>query len=217
MKDIPIVYENQDMVIVDKPCGIPVQGGAGISVCLLDILERQFASKMFPVHRLDRDTAGLLVVARNSASAARYARLFASDELEKVYYALCFGVPNPVTGTIRSRAGKAGSEKPADTAYSVVASASEASLLRLILGTGRMHQIRIHVASIGCPVIADDKYGDFKKNREVRSLRGIRKLQLAACSLSLPVEGKRRVFTTGLPAHMAEALASFGFDTSLDR
>ena len=210
MKDIPIIYEDSDILVVNKPCGIPVQGGEGVSVTLIDILERQTGSKIYPVHRLDKDTAGLLVVARSSSAAAAYARHIAGNALVKEYRAVCFGQPRAASGTIRLPAGRSGNEKPAETSYRVEAAAGGCSFLSLGLGTGRMHQIRIHLASEGCPIVADDKYGDFRKNREIRSQHQVRKLQLAACALTLPVGSSPIRFTVPLPEHMAACLDALG-------
>lgn len=213
MKDIPLIYQDDDLLVVNKPAGLAVQGGSGITVCLLDILERQLDRKVFPVHRLDRDTAGLMAVALNSKTAAAYTQYISGNSVKKVYRAVCSGVPSAFSGTIDALAGRADDRKPATTAYRVVVSSSDYSLLSLELGTGRMHQIRIHLASIGCPILGDDKYGDFKKNRAVRSQFGIRKLQLAACELALPINGIKRLFTADLPDHMTaclEALALTG-------
>lgn len=210
MKDIQVLYDDADILVVNKPSGIAVQGGEGVTITILDILERQTGSKIYPVHRLDKDTAGILVVARSSAAAARYSGYVADKALVKEYRAVCFGKPERDSGRIVVPAGRAGNEKPADTSYRVEASANGASLVSLGLGTGRMHQIRIHLASIKCPIIADDKYGDFALNRAVRSERKIRKLQLCAWALTIPV-GKSSVrFTIPLPEHMTACLDSFG-------
>lgn len=211
MKDIPVVYQDDEMLVVNKPAGIAVQGGAGISVCLLDILERQTGKKVYPVHRLDRDTAGLLVVALTPVSAAAYTQYIAGSSVKKVYRAVCAGQPKALTGTITTPAGRADDLKSAYTDYRVESSVSGYSFLSLRLGTGRMHQLRIHLASIGCPIIADDKYGDFRKNREMRTLYKVRKLQLAACELELPLGSALRRFSAPLPAHMSECLVAIGF------
>jgi 23S rRNA pseudouridine955/2504/2580 synthase len=216
MKDIPVLYEDQDIFVVNKPSGIAVQGGEGISVSVPDILERQSGAKVYPVHRLDRDTAGILVVARNSRAASEYTAYFAGRGIEKKYRAVCFGSPGTnSSGIIKLPAGRAGNEKPAETFWRLEAAGSDASLFDLELGTGRMHQIRIHLASIGCPVVADDKYGDFKKNREARSRFGVRKLQLVSYSLLLPVGGAKVRFEIPLPEHMSACLEAFGIPVPL--
>lgn len=211
MKDIPVVYQDDELLVVDKPAGIAVQGGAGISVCLLDILERQIGTKIYPVHRLDRDTAGLLVVALSSASAADYTQYIATNSVKKVYRAVCANHPPAQTGTITTPAGRSDDLKDAHTDYRAEASVPGYSLLSLQLGTGRMHQLRIHLASIGCPILADDKYGDFRKNREIRSQFKVRKLQLAACELELPLGSGMKRFSVPLPDHMVACLAVLGF------
>ena len=217
MKDIPVLFTNDDILVVNKPCGLAVQGGTGISITVIDILERQTGSKIYPVHRLDKDTAGILVVARSPGAAARYSRYIAEKSLAKYYQAVCFGIPEKKEGIIRLSAGRTGNERPAETSYRIKSTANNCSLIELKLGTGRMHQIRIHLASINCPIIADDKYGNFKKNKEIRSRFGIRKLQLAAFRLSLPIHGsdyspvsaelpKNACFAVSLPEHMLECI-----------
>lgn len=208
MKDIPVVYEDDDLLVVNKPAGLAVQGGAGISVCLLDVLERQTRRKVFPVHRLDRDTSGLMVVALNPASAAAYTKYIAGKTVKKGYRALCIGVPPKTKGVITAPAGRAGDMKSAYTEYRVESSIPGFSLVSLELGTGRMHQLRIHLASIGCPIAGDDKYGDFTKNRDIRSLYKIKKLQLAAWELELPLSGRILRLEVPLPEHMLSALAA---------
>ncbi|MBN1616768.1 MAG: RluA family pseudouridine synthase [Spirochaetales bacterium] len=210
MKEIPVVYLDQDILIVNKPYGLAVQGGAGISICLIDVLESQMGEKIYPVHRLDRDTSGLMILCRSSRSAAMYTNILGQGETSKRYQAVCFGKPPRPSDRIIMPAGKAGKRKSADTLYTLLGSTSDISLLDLELGTGRMHQIRLHLASIGCPIIADDKYGDFPKNRSVRSEYGIRKLQLAAYSLTVPIGGIARQFSIPLPQHMSSCLDSFG-------
>lgn len=210
MKDIPVIYDDADILIVNKPCGIAVQGGEGVTVSAIDILERQTGTKIYPVHRLDKDTAGILVVARTSQAAALYSRYIADGSFKKEYIAVCFGAPDDRDGIIQQPAGRAGNEKPADTSWHTEIAENGHSVLRVGLGTGRMHQIRIHLASVLCPIIADDKYGDFKANRKVRSAFGIRKLQLAACALTIPVGSSPRHFTIPLPEHMAECISALG-------
>ena len=173
---------------------------------------------IYPVHRLDKDTAGILIVARSSRAAAEYSGLIASGALgQTVPRRSALAPPSPAAGTITVPAGRRGDERPAVTEYRVERSGTGASLVSLKLMTGRMHQIRIHLASIGCPIVADDKYGDFKRNREAKAAYGIRKLQLAAVSLEIPVSGEKRLFTAPLPEHMAACLAAYGMGEPLTR
>jgi 23S rRNA pseudouridine955/2504/2580 synthase len=150
---------------------------------------------VYLVHRLDKDTSGLILVAKSRESAARFSTLFAGPRrgVIKRYLAVCAGSPQPPEGIIRLDLAVRGALKKSETSYRVL-SRREASvptmagegkdepgeapagrffsLLELELGTGRTHQIRRHLARIGCPVLGDDKYGDFSLNRELRKTLG---------------------------------------------
>ncbi len=210
MKDLAVLFEDTDILIVNKPAGIASQLGEGIRVSVPEILERQTGAKVFPVHRLDRDTAGILLVAKHAEAARFYTQLITSGALVKEYRAICFGAPLPATGKIEEPAGRADNRKPALTYYRTLSRAAEFALLSLDIKTGRMHQIRMHLAGIGNPIVADDKYGDFPRNRDARQRYGVRKLQLAACSLTLPVGGVSRTFTIDLPEHLLQLAEKAG-------
>ena len=233
MKEIPIVYENDDILIVNKRAGLAVQGGEGVKNPLDSLLSEQLGAKVYPVHRLDKETSGLLVVAKTSVAARLWTGLIASGQVKKEYQALCFGLVqglNPAstlgqTGRLTQRVQVAGAGKTAETFYQVaeifpvaemvpladqmedLGNNSLFSLLNLTLGTGRTHQIRIHLAQAGCPILADDKHGNFKVNKLVKKAVGIKTLQLAATRLTIPLEGRATTFQISLPPHMAEALA----------
>lgn len=242
MSVLPIVFENEEIIIVNKPKGVAVQGGEGVKHPLDEVLAQQVGYKIYPVHRLDKDTSGLLVVAKNSKAAHTWIELIAGGKVKKVYNALCFGLPkntgcrepeNAVgkTGTFTAAVGK--DKKPAFTSYKILKSkrvifknpSSEApgdplegsqgekqeeivSLLELQLGTGRMHQIRIHLSQEGCPIVADDKYGLFKKNKQIKKLLGIKDLQLVALRLQFPLGNTTKTLEIPLPDHMKKALES---------
>ncbi|CEM61602.1 RluA family pseudouridine synthase [Treponema phagedenis] len=205
-KEIPVLFENDSLFIINKPAGISVQGGAGISNCIIDILERQCAAKLFPVHRLDKETSGVLLIAKTSQAAAEYSKILQAKTIVKEYRAVCFYAPPKQRGSIRTPLRENGTEKTAVTDYRVLKKTENHSYLSLALHTGRKHQIRIHLASLGCPIILDDKYGDFKQNKALQKAFGIKKMQLSAYSLTLPLDGKSRQIIAPLPAHMTEAL-----------
>jgi len=212
MNSIPILYENNEIFIINKPSGVSVQGGEKISHPLDEELAKQTGGKVYLVHRLDRDTSGLLVVARSSAAAAKWAGLLAGGKVRKEYKALCIGRPPASRGTITASILEKGVGKTAVTYYDLQSSVRVPvgeknafvilSLLHLTLGTGRMHQIRIHLAQAGCPIAGDDRHGDFRLNRVLRRCAGIRQLMLTAFRLTLPIDTSVRTFEIPLPDHM---------------
>ena len=233
MKEIPIVYENNEILIVNKRAGLAVQGGEGVKNPLDSLLCEQLGVKVYPVHRLDKETSGLLVVAKTSAAAHLWTGLIASGQVKKEYQALCFGLVQGLksssalgkTGRLTQKVQVAGAGKTAETFFQVagvfpaaeIAGMKEQlgdlgenplfSLMNLTLGTGRTHQIRIHLAQAGCPILADDKHGNFKVNKLVKKAVGIKTLQLAATRLTIPLEGRATTFQIPLPSHMEAALA----------
>ncbi len=222
MTKIPIVYEDDEIFLVNKPAGLSVQGGAGITRSLDEELAKQVGCKVHLVHRLDRETSGLLVVAKNSPAAKKWIGLIAGKQVKKEYTAICFGLPlvkgKPAKeGTITDSVTKQGREQSALTHFSVEDSVqiplaesdgkdAEDSIclsrLHLVLGTGRMHQIRIHLARVHCPIVGDDKHGDFKLNKVAKRALKIKTLCLAATKITLPLGGKMRTFEVDLPEHM---------------
>ena len=216
-KSIPIVYEDEAICIVNKPLGIPVQGGAQIAVCLTEIVSAQLGTDIFPVHRLDKETAGLLVMAKSAAAARSCRAVFESRAVEKEYLAICFGSFErainrktlkklPKEGSIDTPIMENGTLKLASSAYKLLAGTEAYSLFSVRLHTGRMHQIRIHLAGIGCPIIGDDKHGNFALNKQLWKTAHIKKLQLCAYRIRFPIGGKPRLFTVPVPAHIQEAL-----------
>jgi len=212
MKDLPVLYEDPELIAINKNAGIAVQGGHGIKTCVLDILERQAGGKVYPVHRLDRDTAGILLVARSAQAARALTDRITTGALVKKYQAVCFGRPCVPSGSIREKAGRAGDRKPAQTLYRTLSSSDGLSLLELEIKTGRMHQIRIHLAGLGNPIVADDKYGDFPRNKEARSRWHVRKLQLAAVYLVLEWQGRPLELSVPLPDHMVALVTAAGLN-----
>ena len=197
--ELNVIYENSEICVIDKPQGLSCQGGEGVKNSVDELLSSQIGQKIHLVHRLDKETSGLLITAKNPAAASKWTSLIAGKTVKKEYIALCLGYPvingkRTAHGTISGTILQRGEEKTAVTHFSVEKNALvksedgtaelEVSLLRLTLGTGRTHQIRIQLASVGCPIAADDKHGDFKKNKIAKKILGIKRLCLCAARLT---------------------------------
>jgi 23S rRNA pseudouridine955/2504/2580 synthase len=192
LKQLEIVYEDSLCIVINKPPGLAVQGGKGVGVSLDSILAQSAASaedapRPLLVHRLDKDTSGLVLVAKTKAAATAFSRLLGGERAAiKRYLALCKGKPAKPEGIIKSELEIRGSAKKAETRYRLLSAHGDFSLLELELGTGRMHQIRRHLALAGTPVLGDDKYGDFKLNHDLRKTMKLRHLLLHASHLIIP-------------------------------
>lgn len=215
MPCIPVVYEDSEIYLINKRPGLSVQGGANVTHSVDRDLAAQCGRKVFLVHRLDKETSGLLIVAKSPQAAAKWTRLVGEKSVVKEYRALCVGVPAKKSGRITLPITENGSAKNAATFYeleTVIRPLPQSanpllSLVRCRLESGRRHQIRIHLAKSGFPVAGDDKYGDFKANRLLKK-EGIKRLALCAFRLTLPLSGGSRVFEIecdfglpGLPEH----------------
>lgn len=222
MKTFSIIFENEEILLVNKEAGVSVQGGAGIAHPLDAELSLQLGYKIFLVHRLDKETSGILVVAKNALAAAKWTNLISGGKVKKEYAAVCFGIPfvngkKCYSGVLEGTVEAHGRTQAAKTFFKVESvwdvkipetdEKMELSFLKLTLGTGRMHQIRIQLAKAFCPIAGDDKHGDFKKNKLARKI-GIKKLHLAAVRLSLPIDGKVQTFEIPLPEHIKNTLSS---------
>ncbi len=210
MNIIPIIYENENIYIIHKPPGLATQGGQGVVHSVDTVFAKQVGKKIYLVHRLDKDTEGLLIVAKNSAAACEWTELVSGKDIQKEYYALCIGDIEKKTGQITEPIIQKGVSKVATTYFSVEQTFSCTyeyentcqtqllSLVRLKIATGRMHQIRIHLAKIGIPIAGDDKHGNFKNNKLVKKYFGIKKLQLIAFKLSIPTKYIKNETNTSL-------------------
>jgi 23S rRNA pseudouridine955/2504/2580 synthase len=205
VKRVAVLFENDEILVLNKPAGLAVQGGKGIGVSLDSILAEEYVPRPLLVHRLDRDTSGVILTAKNPRAAARFSRLFAEGKtfspngaakpkdparsgggLLKQYRAVCAGRPPEDAGVIHLALNIRGAEKTARTAYKRLAGNGDFSFLELELETGRMHQIRRHLAQTGNPVLGDDKYGNFALNRKLRKTMGLKRLLLHAARLIIP-------------------------------
>lgn len=176
-----------DFVIIDKPSGLASQPGEGVGICVLDAVERDFGFKPYLVHRLDKETSGCLLVARSPRAAADLSALLGGGGAVKTYRLVAFGQPEPAEGVFTAQVRDKERLLKAETRYCTLASDGRLSLIEASLGTGRKHQIRQHFAQGGHPIVADDRHGDFRRNKAMAKEFGVKRLLLYASYLYLPL------------------------------
>lgn len=206
---IPALYSCDDYIIIDKPSGLATQPGEGVSVCVLDAVERDFGFKPYLVHRLDKETAGCLVVARSSRAAAELSAFMGGGGAVKTYRAVVSGQPEPAHGVFSATVRVKDRLLKAETHYRTLSTDGRLSLVEATLGTGRNHQIRQHFAQAGYPVIGDDRHGDFKLNKILAKEFGAKRLLLYACYLRLPLNPPVEAHSS-VPPHIAAFLERWG-------
>ena len=223
-----VLHIDDALFALNKPPGVPVQGGSGVGRHidgLLGGLVAEGAEKPRLVHRLDRDTSGVLLVARSAGIASKLGKVFRGRDARKTYWALVAGVPSPrhgrVDAALLKRAGNDGYEKvvaddamgkKAATDYRVVENAGRrVAWLELSPLTGRTHQLRVHCAGLGTPIIGDRKYG--KNAALIDGLPGSDKLHLHARTIHFPHPSGGELFVTApLPETMENSWEFLGFD-----
>ena len=243
-EDIPIeiVYEDTDLMVVNKEPGMVVHPAFGnwtgtLANAILHHIGRDAAnldtSALRPgiVHRLDKDTSGLIIIAKNPTALHRLARQFAQRQVEKVYRAVVWGVPDPPSGTIRTNIGRSRKNrkimanypyegpdgKHAVTDYLVEEDLQWFSVVSLTLHTGRTHQIRAHMQHIGHPILGDETYGGntvrplaFSKSehfvKNLLELMSRQALRAGMLGFSQPSTGEKLVFNAPIPDDMRRTL-----------
>ena len=218
---LDIVYEDGDVVVLNKAPGVPVHPGPGhysdtVGNYLLHYYDQEGTEGDFhPVHRLDRGTSGLLVVARHPHAQEVLKEQLHTDGFRREYLAVCQGAPEPPAGTVDAPLGpKPGSlveqmvrpnGKPARTHYEVVKAGENCALVCLVLDTGRTHQIRVHLAHLGHPLVGDFLYGTEEPDRIPRPALHSHRL-----TFRHPITGQEMSFTAPVPPDMKRLMEQEG-------
>lgn len=213
---LPVLFRDESMVVVEKPSGLAVhRGWAAETDVLIERMRRQLGRRVFPVHRLDRGTSGVLVLALDAIAAKRLGEAFAAGLVEKTYWALVRGVPeaeqlidHPVWSGEDGGDDRNAARLPARTHVRRLRVWGRYALVEARPQTGRLHQIRRHLKHISCPVIGDVNYGKGEHNRHFRDHYGLHRLFLHALSLTLPhpATGERITFDAPLATELARVL-----------
>jgi 23S rRNA pseudouridine955/2504/2580 synthase len=224
---IEVLYEDDHVLAINKPSGMAVHTGSGIrDGTVVDevraylgprAIRNEFAAS--PAHRIDRETSGVLLVAKTRRAMVRFTEIFTAGTAKKLYLTLAKGRVAREKGTIdialqehqqtpRSKQEHGVRMQPAVTHFTRLAHSPVASLLACTIETGRTHQIRRHLAAIGHPVVGDGKHGDFAFNREARGKYGLDRMFLHALKIELehPIHAGRLKVAAPLPPELRSAL-----------
>ena len=215
--DLRIIHEDPSLLVIDKTSGIAVHGGSGVSYGVIESLRaaRPEAKMLELAHRLDRDTSGLLIIAKKRSALVELHRMLRDGEVEKIYVAAVKGrwqggkrelsesLHKYINAKGERRVSVHSGGQLAVTKVKPLQANDDVSLLEIRLMTGRTHQIRVHLAHAGHPVLGDDKYGDFEFNRAL-ARQGAKRLFLHAQRLAFkhPIDGNRIVLESPLPGDM---------------
>lgn len=218
-----LLFEKPDFAVFYKPPGRETVSQSG-EPDFLALAGAMLPGGMLPVHRLDRDTSGALLLARNAGAEAALTGMFRRREVEKTYLGLCLGEPSNRTGTINRALSKwSGGRRPvrvlrkgglaAETAYRVLA-AGDAEGMRISLVAfeprqGRTHQIRVHASSLGYPLLGDDQYGDRAANKALKDLCDLRRQALHSYRLAFPWQGGEVRVASPLSSDMGRVAGRF--------
>ena len=209
-----IIYDDDDIAVVDKPAGMIVHPAPGRSEPALSTLlakrfpqMREVGSPERPgvVHRLDIETSGVMVFAKNRKAYLSLRRQFESHrDVRKTYLAVLHGAPKTKSGTMDSPVGR--DRRRAVSQWTVLGRRNGVSLVEFRIKTGRMHQIRIHAAALGCPVVGDRTYGSPELDRRLRRRPGRQLLHSVGLSFVHPSTGRRVTFSSPPPPDIVYAV-----------
>ena len=229
--DLPIIYEDEAMLVIDKPEGIAVHGGSGVSFGVIEALRRQRPQAKFLelAHRLDRETSGILLIGKKRLALTALHDMFREHGAgaDKRYLVLVKGrwmnatqhVKAPLlkylTESGERRVSVNAEGKASHTVFRLLARWPEMSLLEAQLKTGRTHQIRVHLAHLGFPILGDEKYGDFDLNKRLRPA-GLKRMALHAWRMAFrhPLSGAPLECVAPLPAGIASYIATVDAENS---
>ncbi len=214
---LPILHEDDALIAIDKPSGLAVHGGSGVAHGVIESLRsmRPEAKFLELAHRLDRETSGVLLVAKKRAALVVLHEMMRSRDMDKRYFAgvagrfrnelqrVTLSLAKRVTSAGEKRVSVSEAGQEAETVLRRVSRGEHFSLLEAELVTGRTHQIRVHLAHLGHPVLGDDKYGDYESNKALRK-QGLKRMFLHAARLefSHPVSGETLRLEAPLPADL---------------
>ena len=228
---LKVLYEDDWLMAVDKPAGMAVHPGSGITGgTLVDYVRAYLGPKATrndftasPAHRLDRDTSGVILVAKRRPAMVHFTDVFTHGRSRKRYLTLVKGRLPQNSGVItlplsehqqtaESKARRGVNMQDAVTRYKVLRQGADCALLECAIETGRTHQIRRHLAAIGHPVAGDKKYGDFPFNREAKARWGLKRMFLHAERIEFPhpQDGRKVSLAAALPVELEDALKSVG-------
>ncbi|MDD2685208.1 MAG: RluA family pseudouridine synthase [Gallionella sp.] len=223
--EFPIIYEDDALVVINKPAGVAVHGGSGVSFGVIEQMRRARPQAKFLelVHRLDRETSGVLLLAKKRSALTAMHEIMREGNSDKRYLTLVLGqwrnarqhVKLPLhkfdtpQGEKRVMVREGG--QAAHTIFNLQKSWPEFTLLEAELKTGRTHQIRVHLSHLGFPIAGDDKYGDFARNKELVK-RGLKRMFLHAHSIAFnhPLTGEPMVLNAPLASELENFLLKLG-------
>lgn len=216
-----VLWEDEDLLIIDKPADIAVHGRSDRgepTVGNLVAAHLGADTPFHPVNRLDRGTTGVMCVAKNGYMHDRMRRLLHTDGFAREYLAITVGAPNPAAGRIELPITRVGEEKkfgvsplgaPSATQYETVSTANGLALLRVLPLTGRTHQIRVHLAAVGCPLLGDRLYGSPSPEIDRPALHSY------SARITHPLTGESIAVTAPLPEDMREVLAKYEIEGNI--
>ena len=214
--DIPTLYEDSFCLVINKPTGFAVHPSesSGGQHTIIEMLRTHYGKNLDLVHRLDKETTGCLLIAKDTKSHALLQEQFQSRSIKKTYLAIVAGILEEKKARIEAEIGrslvnrvkmslfKTGYSRPAVTNYEVVSAGKDASLLRCEIETGRNHQIRVHLSSVGHPILGDNKYST-SESRSIGDSLHVTSLCLHAWKLQFTALGEKREVTVQAPIPVA--------------